>query len=141
VDIYVNSRASGVRLVQYVTAGATILLVLVGYTEGAPELAPIAAGIGVACLAGFERFYIRNQITCVSRDSSGWLMHTVSTFGERPVRFEASQARLGGEVRRQTLYGETNVYYPFHVAGRCYIVDATPPAAVDVAAFNQHFHG
>lgn len=141
MDIYVNARASGVRIVQYVTLGTTVLFVFMGFSEGTPEIAPFAAVIGAACLAGFEFLYIRNQVTRVSRDATGWALHTLSSLGERSVRFEASQARLGGAVQRHTLYGETQTYYPFNVAGHAYILDATPPTIVDVAAFNQHFNG
>lgn len=139
MDIYVNARASAVRIVQYVTLGATLLFVFIGYSEGVPEIAPFAGLVGAACLAGFEFLYIRTQVTRVGRDDAGWVMHTLSTFGERSMRFDASQARLGNVVQRQSLYGETQTYYPFNVAGRRYILDATPPTVFDAAAFNQHF--
>lgn len=124
---------------QYVTLGATLVGVFVGLTEGVPEMAPIVLVIGSACLVGFEFRYIRNQVTRVARDANGWVLHTLSTFGERTVRFDASQARLGEAFQRRSLYGETATSYPFVVAGRTYMLDATPPARVDVAAFLQNF--
>jgi hypothetical protein len=102
-------------------------------------MAPIVLAIGAVCLAGFEFRYIRNQVTRVARDANGWALQTLSTFGERTVRFDAAQARLGEAFQRQSLYGETATSYPFVVAGRTYMLDATPPARVDVAAFLQNF--
>ncbi len=139
MDIYSNAGASGARIVQYVALGATLIGAFVGVTEGAPEIAPVVLGIGAACLAGFEFFYIRNQVTRVGQDANGWAMHTLTTLGERAVRFEASQARLGAAFQRQSLYGETATSFPFVVAGHTYMLDGTPPARVDVAAFLQHF--
>ncbi len=139
MDLYTNPRGSGVRLVQYVAAGTAVVLVLVGFSEGEPAAGLIGGAIALTCLAALELFFIRSYVTRVSQDANGWVMHTLTTFGERPVRFEASQARIGGPVERYTLYDQKNVYYPFHVAGRRYILDATPPAMVDVAAFQRHF--
>ncbi len=124
---------------QYVTAGTAIVLVLVGVSDGAPVAGLIGGLIALACLLALELFFIRSYVTRISQDASGWVLHTLTTFGERPVRFDASQARLGGPVEQYTLYGETNVHHPFHVAGRKYIIDATPPAQIDVAAFQRHF--
>ena len=139
MEIYANPGASGARIVQYVTLGGTLVGVFVGLTEGVPEIAPIVLAIGAACLAGFEFRYIRNQVTRVARDANGWVLQTLSTFGEQTVRFDASQARLGGGFQRYSLYGEMATSYPFVVAGRSYMLDATPPARVDVAAFLQNF--
>ncbi|MEQ1812423.1 MAG: hypothetical protein ABL889_21015 [Terricaulis sp.] len=139
MDIYANAGASGARIVQYVVLGAALVGAFVGVTEGLPEMAPIVLAIGAACLVGFELLFIRNQVTRIGQDAGGWVMHTLTTLGERPVRFEASQARLGEAFQRHSLYGETATSFPFVVAGHTYMLDATPPARVDVAAFLQHF--
>ncbi|MEZ5970790.1 MAG: hypothetical protein R3C31_03155 [Hyphomonadaceae bacterium] len=139
MEIYANPGASGARIVQYVTLGATLVGAFVFMTEGAAEMAPVVLAIGAACLVGFEFRYVRNQVTSVARDANGWALNTLSTLGERTVRFDASQARLGNAFQRQSLYGETATSYPFFVAGRTYMLDSTPPARVDVAAFLQNF--
>lgn len=140
MDIYANAGASGARIVQYVVLGAALVGAFVGVTEGVPEMAPIVLAIGAACLAGFEFLYIRNQVTRISQDAGGgWVMHTLTTVGERAVHFDASRARLGEAFQRHSLYGETATSFPFVVDGHTYMLDATPPARVDVAAFLQHF--
>lgn len=139
MDVYVNSRASDVRIVQYVIAGATLLLVFVGYSEGLPEIAPVAAIVGAICLVAFEFFYIRTNVTRISQEATGWVMRTLSTFGERIVRFETWQARLGPISQKPTLYGQIFFYYPFTVAGRTYTLDATPPMQIDAEALRRHF--
>lgn len=137
MDLYVNPRASGVRIVQYVTLGAAILFGILGATEGMPGVAVGGLAIGAACLAGFEFLYIRTQVTRISQGPEGWTLRTLTTFGERTVRFEPAQARLGAEVARSTLYGDIHRSFVFFVAGRRYVLDATPPLQFDPAAFSR----
>jgi hypothetical protein len=137
VDFYVNPRIANVRVVQYVTAAAAIGIAFLGASEGEVGLGLLLLTIGAACSVAFELFYIRRYVTRLSRDGSGWLMHTLSTIGERPVRFDPAQAQLGDEITQVVRYGAVNHHYPLYVGGTRYILDTTPPVQFDADAFRQ----
>jgi hypothetical protein len=137
VDFYVNPRIANVRIVQYVTAATAVGIAFLAASEGEVGLGFVLLVIGAACSVAFELFYIRRYVTRLSRDGSGWLMHTLSTFGERPVRFDPEQVRLGGEITQTVRYGAVNHHYPLYVGGTRYILDTTPPAQFDPEAFQN----
>lgn len=137
MDFYVNPRIANVRIVQYVIAAGTVGIAFIGLSEGEPGLGLILLVVGAACSVAFELFYIRRYVTRLSRDASGWLMHTLSTFGERPVRFDPAQAQLGDEIAQTVRYSAVNYHYPLYVGGARYILDSTPPAQFDPEAFQR----
>jgi hypothetical protein len=136
VDFYVNTRIANVRFVQYVIAAGAIGIALIAVGE-APFLALVLGVIGAACVVAFELFYIRKYVTRLRRDASGWVMFTLSTFGERQVRFEPAQVQLGAEITQSVLDGGVNYHYPIYVAGQRFILDTTPPVQFDLEALQR----
>jgi len=139
VDLYVNTRIANVRVVQYVTVAAAIGITLLAVSAGELALGLVFGLIGAICVVAFELFYIRKYVTRLSRDASGWLMHTLSTFGERQVRFDPREAQLGDEIVQNVPDGGVNYHYPLYVAGARYILDSTPPVQIDIEALRRHF--
>jgi hypothetical protein len=127
VDFYTNPRVANVRIVQYVVAATVIGLTLLGLSEGAPMLGLALFLAGASCSVAFELFYIRRYVTRISRDASGWVLHTLSTFGERPVRFDPAQLQLGSEITQSVRTGSENYHYPLYIGATRYILDSTPP--------------
>lgn len=91
---------------------------------------------GAGCQVAFEMFYLRRYVTRLRRDASGWVLSTLATFGERAVRFQAAEARLGDEIA-QEVRGAVNSHYPLHVGGTRYILDSTPPVQFDAEALRR----
>lgn len=139
MDVYVNPRIANVRIVQYVTAATAVFLALMLLNDGEAAIALIVGVIGVICVIAFDRFYIRQYVTRLRQDASGWTMTTLTTFGERQVQFDPREAQLGGEITQNVRYGGVNYHYPFFVSGKRYILDSTPPVQIDLDALRRAF--
>ncbi|MBL8545866.1 MAG: hypothetical protein JNL81_05340 [Hyphomonadaceae bacterium] len=136
MDFYVNTRILNVRIVQGAIVAAAIGIVLLASGDDA-ALALILGAIGAACVAAFEIFYIRRYITRITRDGSGWVMSTLSAFGERHVRFDPAQVRFGNEIEQHVRFGDVNYHFPLYVAGRRFVLDTTPPVQFDLQALQR----
>lgn len=136
MDFYVNTRILNVRIVQGAIIAAPIGIVLLAGGDDA-ALALILSVIGAACVAAFEAYYIRRYITRLTRDGSGWLMSTLTTFGERQFRFDPAQVRFGNEIEQHVRFVDVNYHFPLYLAGQRYILDTTPPVQFDFAALQR----
>ena len=137
MDFYANPRVANVRVVQYAIIAGALGLALIAGGEDA-SLTLVFGVIGAVCVVAFEFFYIRKYVTRLRRDASGWVMSTLSTFGERQVRFDPAQVQLGGEIEQTVRrWNSVNYHRALYVAGQNYILDTTPPAQFDAEAFQR----
>lgn len=137
MDFYVNPRINNVRIVQYVTAGGAVGIALIALSEGEPSLAVILALVGGACVFALERFFVCRYVTRLRKEASGWVMTTLSTFGERQVGIDPTQVQIGERIEQHDLYGGVAYHYPLRVGAVRYIVDCTPPATFDAEALRR----
>ena len=137
MDFYVNPRITNVRIVQYTIALGAIGIAWLAGSEGDTSLALIFGIIGAVVVVAFELFYIRRYVTRLRRDASGWVMSTLSTFGEQHLPFDPAQVRLGDEIEEIVRFADANYHYPIYVAGQRYVLDTTPPVQFDVEALKR----
>lgn len=138
MDFYVNPRIANVRVVQYAVIATAIGVTLIGLNDGGPEFALLFGGIGAICVVAFEVFYIRKYVTRIRKDATaGWILKTLSTIGEREIRFDPHDAILGGEITEHVREVGVNYHYPLHISGTRYVLDTTPPVQVDIAALRR----
>lgn len=137
MDVYVNQRIANVRVVQYTIAGGAVGLPLIAISGGETSLALMLGAAGVACVIALELLYIRRYVTRIRRDASGWVMSTLSTFGEREFSFDPAQVRLGDEIEEIVRFSDANYHYPLRVGATRYVLDTTPPTQFDAEAFQR----
>ncbi len=137
MDFYVNPRIANVRVVQYTIAVGAVGIALIAVSDGALSLALILAAIGAACVVAFELLYIRKYVTRIRRDQNGWVLSTLSTFGERQLAFDPAQVQLGEEIEEYVRFSSVNYHYPLRIGATRYILDTTPPAKFDREALER----
>lgn len=134
-QIYRNTRFGRVRFLQGVVIAVGALIVVMTIAE--PAVALLLLALSGAAVWGME-IYMRRYVTGVGYDHAGWLLTTLSTFGERTVRFDAAQARLGPQQYRN-VRGAESCHYPLRIGAQTYILDSTPPQQFDLSVFRSYF--
>jgi hypothetical protein len=144
MDIYTNPRAWRVRIAQVaVFIGGALIVWLAFFSDGrvgsaAEQYFVWALGaLGLVLMAGTE-FYLRAYVVRISRD---WRVTTLSFFGERSFSADPTRIRFGAERHDISAYRQlvNNFWMPMRVPGEVLplIVDTTPPARFDKAAFQR----
>ena len=137
MDFYINPRITNVRVVQYTIAAGAIGIPMIAASGGDLSLAFMLGAVGVACVIAFELFYIRRYVTRIRREPNGWVLSTLSTFGERQVAFDPAQVRLGQEIEEIVRFSDANYHYPMRVGATRYVLDTTPPTQFDAEALQR----
>jgi len=137
VDFYINQRIANVRVVQYTIAGGAIGLPLIAVSGGDSSLALMLGAAGVSCVIALELLYIRRYVTRIRREPNGWVLSTLSTFGERELAFDPAQVRLGQEIEEIVRFSDANYHYPLRIGATRYVLDTTPPNQFDAEALQR----
>lgn len=147
-ELYRNPRAWRARIVQVAVWIGVIVMLCIPFMPAAPATPAdrVAVGVGAALAIGAAaavEYFLRRYVVALTVTPAGPVLTTLSTFGEKRTAHARNALRSAGRRHDAAMYpgapSVDNHWIALQTAdgGFAYILDVTPPAAIDEAALER----